>query len=396
MVPLMAIGAWLAAVFCDAPIAFAEDAWIALGGATGLRDLPHRLRDAHAELRQGNALRSAGRLAEAIAAYRKAIWLHPEGGAGHYNLGIALRQARDWRGAALSFRRASQRDARDFDSVQNVVATLAAAIEEDAPRLFPRACAPMAQGRAPVSIVVCSIEAARLAAMRRNFRAALGDREHEFIVIHDARSLSEGYARGLRRSRFPTVVFSHDDVELASPRPFEAFDDALEHHDIVGPAGAALVRGPAVMWAGHPHLHGWVAYPAPDAASTATVFSLECGVLGGMQALDGMLFAARREAALKIGFDAATFDGFHFYDLDFTYRAHLAGLRLAVTTGIIAMHASVGGFDDEWRRYARRFMAKFPHLAAPKGDHHAYSARLASRPQVARFYDELRGLAAVA
>src|SRR6185295_4448699 len=101
-------------------------------------------------------------------------------------------------------------DARDFDAVQNVVSTIAAAIGERAPSLFPCTCPPRAPGRSPVSIVVCSIDDARLAAMQKSFRAALGDREHEFIVIHDARSLSEGYERGLRKSRHPTVVFSHD------------------------------------------------------------------------------------------------------------------------------------------------------------------------------------------
>lgn len=312
-----------------------------------------------------------------------------------FNEGLALHAARDWRGAALAFRRAARRDPRDFDPVQNVVASIAAAVASDAPPLFPLERAALPQGRAPLSIVVCSVDPQRLAAMERNFRAALGEREHEFIVIGDARSLSEGYGRGLQGSRYPTVVFSHDDVELLSPGPFEALDAALERHDIVGLAGASRVAGPAVMWAGHPHVRGWVAYPRPDAGYSATVFSLDCGVLPGMQALDGMLFAARRDAALATGFDAATFDGFHFYDLDFTYRAHLAGLRLAVTTGITALHESRGAFDDSWRRYAERFIAKFPQLAAPKGHHHAYGVQLASRAQVIRFYEELRGLAAV-
>jgi GT2 family glycosyltransferase len=189
------------------------------------------------------------------------------------------------------------------------------------------------------------------------------------------------------------VAFSHDDVELLSPQPFEAFDDALEANDVVGLAGASLVGGPAVMWAGHPHLHGWIAYPA-EASCEATLFSLEGGIVGGMQGLDGMLFLARRDAALRIGFDAVTFDGFHFYDLDFTYRAHLAGLRVAVTTDVTAVHASRGSFGDSWRRYAERFMAKYPELSAPKGAHHAYGARFATHAQVTRFYEELRGLAA--
>jgi GT2 family glycosyltransferase len=195
-------------------------------------------------------------------------------------------------------------------------------------------------------------------------------------------------------ARHDVVVFSHDDVELVSPRPFDAIAHALQRHDVVGLAGSRLVSGPAVMWAGHPHLHGHVAYPDGGRDFQATVFSLECGLLDGMQALDGMLIAARRAAALRIGFDERTFDGFHFYDLDFTYRAHLAGLSVAVTTDVTAIHASNGEFGDEWRRGAHRFVAKFPGMNAPVGSHHAYAARLESRPKVARFYEELRGLAA--
>lgn len=150
------------------------------------------------------------------------------------------------------------------------------------------------------------------------------------------------------------------------------------------------------MWAGHPHLRGFVALPEPKkpGAVQATVFALECGVLGGMQTLDGFFLAARREAAHAVGFDAATFDGFHFYDLDFTYRAHLAGMRLAVTTEVCALHRSLGSFDLDWRRYARRFAEKFPALAAPRGANHHFAAPLASRENAVRFHAELHGLAA--
>src|SRR2546428_444088 len=148
-----------------------------------------------------------------------------------------------------------------------------------------------------------------------------------------------GYYNLRIAARHDTVVFSHDDVELLSPRPFDAIAAALQTNDIVGIAGSRLVNGPAVLWAGHPHLHGHVAYPfAASAGYSATTFSLEGGIIGGMQALDGALVAARREAALAVGFDADAFDGFHFYDLDFSYRAHLAGLKVAVTTEVTALH----------------------------------------------------------
>ena len=171
--------------------------------------------------------------------------------------------------------------------------------------------------------------------MRANFGRRLAGREHEIIVITDARSLCEGYQRGLDASRLPWVVFAHDDVELVSESAFDALDRVLDRYDVAGLAGSRLVNGPAVTWAGHPHIHGCVTYPEPSGATwEVALFSLEAGILGGMQALDGLFFAANREVAARVGFDQATFDGFHFYDLDFTYRAHLAGFRVAVTTEI--------------------------------------------------------------
>ena len=341
------------------------------------------------ELAQGNALRQAGQLEEATAAYRRAVELAPTSGDAHYNLAIALRQAGDLRGAALEFRAAARLDPRDMDAVQNVVETLGLAAERGE-RPFPWTCAAQ-EPASPVSIVVCTIDEKRVEAMRASFVAALGAREHEFIVIRDARSLSEAYERGARAARHEWIVFSHDDVALVSERPFDALQRGLTNHDVVGLAGADLANGPAALWAGHPHLFGGVAYPV-DAGWKAGIYSLRTGVVSGMQTLDGMLLAARRETALAVGFDAATFDGFHFYDLDFVYRAHAAGRRIAVTTEVLAIHASEGRFDDAWRRYAERFVGKFPALAAPQGPSFYFGRELASREALVRFHEAFNGL----
>ena len=353
------------------------------------------LREAQAFLAAGNAFRAAGQTADAIGAYRRAIAAAPAGAAGYYNLGLALRDAREWAEAIRSFRRVVELSAgRDHEAMQNLVSTLARAVEEGAEPFEPVPPAPP-PGAAPVSIVVCSVRPDMLGRMQENYRAVLEGRAHEFVVIGDARSLCEGYNRGLAAARHPIVVFSHDDVELLSPRPFDAIEHALESHDVVGIAGAMKVSGPAVMWAGHPHLRGFVALPVPGRpeAVQATVYGLECGVVGGMQALDGFFFAARREAALAVGFDEKTFDGFHFYDLDFTYRAHAAGLKLAVTTEACALHRSLGNFGEDWRRYSRRFAEKFPGLDAPRGANHHYAAPLSSRANAVRFLRQLRALA---
>ena len=346
------------------------------------------------EIAEGNRLREAGRLDDALIAYRRAVDLAPAEGDAHYNLAIALRQSGELRAAALEFRAASRLDPSDLDAVQNVVDTLGLAVERGT-RLFHAPPQAACAEKAPVSIVVCSIDPARLERMQASFRAGLDGREHEFVVVRDARGLSEGYQRGLEAARHDLVVFSHDDVELASARPFDALQRALERHDVVGLAGSRVASGPAMAWAGQPHLFGSVAYPAGDRWK-ATVYSLATGVVGGMQALDGLLFAAQRHVALDVGFDAATFEGFHFYDLDFVYRAHLAGRTVAVTTEVLAIHASEGSFDAAWKRAAERFVRKFPELDRPQGQACYFGRELASREQLLRFHEEYNGMGAVA
>jgi GT2 family glycosyltransferase len=77
-----------------------------------------------------------------------------------------------------------------------------------------------------------------------------------------------------------------------------------------------------------------------------------------MMALDGVWMAARRSVAEEIGFDGATFAGFHMYDVDFTLRAHLAGKKIAVCNDLHVLHMSGGSFGPAWQAEAAKFAAK--------------------------------------
>ena len=60
----------------------------------------------------------------------------------------------------------------------------------------------------------------------------------------------------------------------------------------------------------------------------------------------------------SIQFDAATFDGFHLYDLDFSYRAFLAGFRIAIAWDIPIIHVSSGRLDAAWQRYRAEMLSE--------------------------------------
>ena len=85
------------------------------------------------------------------------------------------------------------------------------------------------------SLVVCSVDRARLDECIGRYRTAFAEEPFELIVIDDARSLAEGYNRGIARARAANIVFSHDDAFPISA----AFADRLAHAEGVTIEGAA-------------------------------------------------------------------------------------------------------------------------------------------------------------
>lgn len=342
----------------------------------------------------GNAWQASGDRSLAVQAWRRAAGGNAALGRRALALGRSLAAAgeRDTAGRVLAA--LVRRDPGALDAMQAIVRL--AAEDRDAARAplafeSPGPKAPPASW----SFVICGVDPAKFAAVLATIERLFAAVAHEVIRIPDARSLCEGNQRGLARSSGEAVVFCHDDIDLLAPDAASRLTGHLTHHDVVGVAGATRVTGPAVFWAGHPWLHGWVSYRKPgDADYEATAMSLEGPLVGGIHALDGVFIACRRDAAVATGFDAATFDGFHLYDLDFSYRAHLAGFRLAVACDLGVVHASKGSFRRDWSRYADRFRAKFPALAKPQGSRHFYAARVPGPADVLAFQRRLAEMAA--
>ena len=296
--------------------------------------------------------------------------------------------------AARVLRTLVERDPSAFDAHQALVDLAAADRAAAAP---PRPVAMPADAPATISFVVCSIDAAKFASVSATIALRFAGIEHEVIRIGDARSLCEGYARGFAHARGEAIVFCHDDIDLLAPDAAARLAVHLARFDLVGVAGTTRVTGPAVFWSGHPHIHGWVTHRLPGEADYEPSFSSfagATGAVGGIEAIDGVLMACRREAVREVGFDAATFDGFHLYDLDFSYRAHRAGLRLGVACDLGVVHASKGRFDEAWARYAERFRAKYPALTGERGAPHFYAARVPDAAAVLALQRRLAELAA--
>jgi len=277
----------------------------------------------------------------------------------HHARGLELVAAKQAGEAEAEFRRALEAaPARAAPFVEIAKLRALRAMRATAPGAPPLA-PPAAPPRAPdlsVSVIVCSIDAGKRKRIRAEYERLFAGRRLELVQIGDAKSLAEAYNRGVGRSSGEIVVFSHDDIEVMS----DHFADRLLGHlaacDLVGAAGTSRLAGPSWARAYWPHLHGCVVHSAGRTAYSFDFYGPPRGA--GIQALDGMFFAARRRVCEALPFDEKTFDGFHGYDTDFSFRAHLAGFRVGVAADLLLLHQSRGKFDALWQHYGERLMEK--------------------------------------
>ncbi|GHT82315.1 hypothetical protein AGMMS49960_00780 [Betaproteobacteria bacterium] len=212
------------------------------------------------------------------------------------------------------------------------------------------------------SVIICSIDPWKFAQTSQCYESLLAGFPHEIIGIHDARSLAEGYNRGLAQSSGQLLIFSHDDILILDPEFGPKIHQRLQNFDLLGFSGTSrLVNG---RWysAGDDWIHGVVAHQHRGGINLSLYGVSPWPVVDNIQAIDGLCMMARRQVALETGFDALTFDAFHLYDLDFSYSAWRAGKKLGVCCDIPLIHASTGAYDAKHKQYADRFVAK--HAAA--------------------------------
>jgi GT2 family glycosyltransferase len=212
-----------------------------------------------------------------------------------------------------------------------------------------------------ISVIVCSIDPAKFDRVSRQYGQLLGGggEPYEMVGVHDATGLAEGYARGLARARGEVVIFSHDDIDILTPDLAARLRGHLDSHDLLGVAGATRVRDGYWVGSGPPYLYGQVAqHDAKTGGYAVHLWGAPAQRVGGIAVMDGVFLCARRAVAEAVPFDAETFPGFHVYDIDFTFRAHLAGFRLAVCADVPIAHASAGRFDARWAQDVLRFRQK--------------------------------------
>jgi GT2 family glycosyltransferase len=210
-----------------------------------------------------------------------------------------------------------------------------------------------------ISVIILNKDPVKLAAVEKMYRAAMGDHPWELIAVHGATSVAAEYNRHGPAARGDIVVFSHDDIEILSPDFPARLKEHLSRFDLIGVAGTDRLVSPNWHMAGPGHIFGQVTHVVPDGRMLLHIYGAPAPAVGNIVGLDGVFMAARRSVLMQMGFDAVNFDGFHLYDMDFTYRVARAGMRVGVANDINLLHFSSGTFDQVWEHYANKFTRKW-------------------------------------
>lgn len=229
------------------------------------------------------------------------------------------------------------------------------------------------------SIIVNSHIDANYKRFENNIYSAFKSKKVNIVRIKDAASMADGYNRGAMRTARQNLIFCHDDIEITNDNFLEILEYNYNIADVFGPCGSTYLSTADWYDSGYPYTHGHVAVPIPNnpIEYELQVFSSSDNMTYGSivpdaRALDGLFIASTRTAHETImGFDSIIFNRFMCYDIDYSYRAHLAGLRVGISRNINIIHNSdPSSFSEEkfndWNEQKKRFLEKHFSTLQPK------------------------------
>jgi GT2 family glycosyltransferase len=164
-------------------------------------------------------------------------------------------------------------------------------------------------------------------------------------------SLSEVYNDILKKSQNDIVVLCHDDIYFDSKNWGSKILNYFKRNSdygILGVAGSTSLPSSGKWWEDFSKLKGIVNHEH-DGKKWESKYSTSLGnQLDNVLLVDG-LFLAINKKNIKKNFNEDV-KGFHFYDVDFSFRNHLEGVKIGVMYDVRITHKSIGMTNEQWEK----------------------------------------------
>ena len=167
------------------------------------------------------------------------------------------------------------------------------------------------------------------------------------VINNGEKSLSQVYNEILEKAKTDIIVFCHDDIVFESKKWGKKILENFQKSDygILGLAGSTYMPSSGRWWEMPITMRGIVNHQH-NGKKWESKYSVNEGKISPTLLIDGLFIAIDKNKIVK-KFDE-TFEGFHFYDVSFSFSNFLQGVKIGVTYDVRVTHLSIGQTNQQW------------------------------------------------
>ena len=178
-------------------------------------------------------------------------------------------------------------------------------------------------------------------------------------INNGEKSLSQVYNEILDEAKTDIVVLCHDDIYFDTNSWYYKLKAHFENSEygILGVAGTTNMSNSGRWWDSKKNMIGIVNHESGGKKWTSKYSEDFNKSIRQSVIVDG-LFITLSKSRIKYNFDEE-FKGFHFYDVSFSFKNHLDGVKVGVITNIRITHKSIGQTNEQWEQNREFFVKKY-------------------------------------
>lgn len=186
-------------------------------------------------------------------------------------------------------------------------------------------------------------------------------------VNNGEKSLSQVYNEIIEESSNNILVLCHDDIYFDTNRwgkqLLRSFEQNPEY-GILGVAGSTYMPISGQWWEDRSKMFGVVNHEHEGKKWQSKYSNNSENEVKQTLIVDGLFISIDKNKISK-KFDE-TVEGFHFYDVEFTFQNHLDGVKVGTIFNIRVTHKSIGMTNEKWEKNRQIFSQKYESVLPSK------------------------------
>lgn len=214
-----------------------------------------------------------------------------------------------------------------------------------------------------ISVIICSIDAERLARVTQNISDTIGVK-YELLSCNN-RGTSDGickvYNRLAEMAQYDLLCFIHEDIQMLTPGwGARLSEKAMENSTgVIGFAGSSI-KTKTLSGAHHKYYSHCNVIDAKEGESVTISHRKTTDIdFEPTITVDGICLFMRKKVWQQTKFDETTFTGFHLYDLDISVASIRLGYINYICFCLNIVHFSKGAYNKAWYDDSQAFDNKW-------------------------------------